>query len=67
MVAGDDDRFAQILGGALISVWSELPPEIQQQVFERAILLGHHGEPDENLREQLAHYLHEHHKRTAGH
>lgn len=62
-----DERFAQILGGALISVWSDLPVEIQHQVFERAILLGHRGERDESLREQLAQYLHDHHKRTAGH
>lgn len=64
---GDDERFSQILGGALISVWSELPSEIQQQVFERAIVLGHRGERDESLREQLAQYLHDRHKRTAGH
>jgi hypothetical protein len=35
-------------------------------LFERAVALGHQGERDEMLREQLAKYLHDHHKRTAG-
>ena len=66
-MTGEDERFSEILGGALISVWSDLPAEVQHQVFERAIRLGHRGVPDESLRERLAQYLHDHHKRTAGH
>jgi hypothetical protein len=33
-------------------------------LFERAIVLGHKGERDESLREQLAKFLHDHHART---
>jgi hypothetical protein len=46
-------------------LWSELPQELQQQLFERAVVLGHQGEQDESLREQLAKFLHDHHERTA--
>jgi hypothetical protein len=33
-------------------------------LFERAVVLGHKGERDESLREQLAKFLHDHHART---
>jgi hypothetical protein len=33
-------------------------------LFERAVVLGHKGERDESLREQLAKFLHDHHPRT---
>jgi hypothetical protein len=58
------DRFARILGAAAISIWGDLPQPIQEQLFERAVLLGHRSERDEMLREQLAKFLHDHHKRT---
>ena len=45
-------------------MWGELPQPIQEQLFECAVVLGHQGEPDEMLREQLAKYLHDHHERT---
>ncbi len=61
----DLDRFTQVMGAAIIALWSELPQEIQETLFERAVVLGHHGERDEMLREQLAKFLHDHHKRTA--
>ena len=54
-------------GGSLklaADLWSKLPQEQQQALFERAVLLGHRGERDESLREQLAKFLHEHHART---
>jgi len=67
MNAGDQiERFSRILGRAVIAAWSDLPQQVQHDLFERAILLGHEGERDESLREELAQYLHEHHKRTAG-
>ncbi|MET0670544.1 MAG: hypothetical protein ABWY66_11145 [Xanthobacteraceae bacterium] len=56
---------AQALGAAVISRWAELPQPIQEKLFEAAIVLGHQSERDENLREQLAKFLHDHHKRTA--
>jgi hypothetical protein len=58
------DRFFLVLGAAAADLWSNLPKEQQQALFERAVLLGHRGERDESLREQLAKFLHEHHART---
>jgi hypothetical protein len=57
-------RYFLILGAASADLWSELPQELQHRLFERAIVLGHQGEPDESLREQLAKFLHDHHART---
>jgi hypothetical protein len=66
-MAGDEgsERFAKILGVAALDLWSNLPQEIQQQLFERAVLVGHQTERDESLREQLAQFLHARHDRTA--
>jgi hypothetical protein len=60
-----DPRIVQALGTAAIHLWSDLPREIQEKVFETAVALGHRGERDENLREQMAKFLHDHHPRTA--
>jgi hypothetical protein len=60
------NRFAHAMGVAALDLWSDLPQEIQQQLFERAVLAGHKTERDESLREQLAQFLHDHHERTAG-
>jgi hypothetical protein len=57
-------RYLLVLGAAAADLWSELPPELQQTLFERAVVLGHQTERDESLREQLAKFLHEHHTRT---
>jgi hypothetical protein len=62
-----DDRqnaFKLALGTAVVHVWGELPQEIQEKLFEHAVVAGHHSERDESLREELAKYLHEHHERT---
>src|ERR1700722_92210 len=59
------DRFCLILGSAALALWADLPQVIQEQLFERAVLIGHQGERDEMLREQLAKFLHDHHKRTT--
>jgi hypothetical protein len=64
-VNDNPERFVSVLGEATIALWSELPQEIQQQLFERAVRLGHRSERDESLREQLAQFLHDHHERTA--
>jgi hypothetical protein len=61
----ENQRMAQVLGAAVISRWAELPQPIQEKLFEAAIVLGHQTEQDESLREQLAKFLHDHHKRTA--
>jgi hypothetical protein len=57
-------RYLMILGAAAADLWSTLPQELQHTLFERAIVLGHQGEGDESLREQLAKFLHDHHART---
>jgi len=62
----NSDRFAHVLGLAALDLWSDLPRELQQTLFERAVLLGHQTERDESLREQLAQFLHHHHERTTG-
>ena len=49
------DRFCRILGSAALALWADLPP----------VLIGHQSERDEMLREQLAKFLHDHHKRTT--
>lgn len=59
-----EGRFAPLLGEAAIHLWAELPRDIQERLFEHAVVIGHKGERDESLREQLARFLHERHKRT---
>jgi hypothetical protein len=58
------DRYLRALGAAAADLWSDWPQELQHQLFERAVILGHKGERDESLREQLAKFLHDHHART---
>ena len=60
-----NERMARVLGAAVISRWAELPQDLQEKLFEAAIVLGHQTERDESLREQLAKFLHDHHKRTT--
>ncbi|MGP0088919.1 MAG: hypothetical protein ACLPKB_03005 [Xanthobacteraceae bacterium] len=57
-----ESRISRILGAAVISRWGDLPHDIQHELFEEAIKLGHRGEPDESLREELARFLHERRK-----
>ena len=59
------ERFVAALGLAALDLWAELPQEVQQVLFEQAVVRGHHTERDESLREQLAQFLHDHHERTA--
>jgi hypothetical protein len=59
-----DSRYAMALGQAVIKAWGELPQDIQQRLFEDAVVAGHHSERDESLREQLAVFLHDRHPRT---
>jgi len=58
------ERYFLVLGAAAADLWSDLPQELQQSLFERAVVLGHKSERDESLREQLAKFLHDHHART---
>jgi hypothetical protein len=59
-----NDRYCLALGVAALDLWSNLPPTLQETLFERAVILGHRSECDESLREQLAKFLHDHHPRT---
>jgi hypothetical protein len=61
----DGERMPRVLGAAVIATWSELPRDIQEKLFEKAVVLGHLSERDESLREQLAQFLHQHHTRTS--
>jgi len=60
----DEARFSPLLGGAAIHVWADLPRDVQEKLFEHAVVIGHKSERDESLREQLAKFLHERNKRT---
>jgi hypothetical protein len=59
-----DGQFARLLGSAAIHLWGELPQSAQEKLFEHAVLVGHQSEADESLRERLAQFLHDRHKRT---
>lgn len=60
----NEGRFAPLLGQAAIHLWADLPRDTQERLFEHAVVIGHKGERDESLREQLAKFLHDRHKRT---
>jgi len=60
----NESRFAPLIGTAVLHLWAELPAAIQEKLFEHAVIIGHQDEADENLREQFARFLHDHHPRT---
>lgn len=53
------DEIMTALGRAVAASWGDLPPEIQQKLFEAAVSAA-----GENAREELATYLHQQHPRT---
>jgi hypothetical protein len=53
-------ELTRALGEAVIRIWSNLPQDVQIQLFEEAI--ASQGEP---IRSQLAVFLHDKHSRTA--
>jgi hypothetical protein len=57
-MAEDEDDFALRLGRAAISVWGDIPRDLQEALFETAT----RGRDD--LRQPLALLLHERHPRT---
>lgn len=61
MIMKDNERFAPLLGAAVIKNWGNLPQEIQQDLFEGAVAAG---QSDASLRERLAIFLHREHPRT---
>lgn len=63
--SGDREQaFTRALGTAVVHVWAQLPRDVQEKLFEHAVIAGHQCERDESLREELAMYLHDHHERT---
>jgi len=68
MMRPDSDRewASHLLGRAVIDVWSGLPQDVQQKLFEQAVLAAEIRH-DAGMRERLAKFLHDHHARTAGH
>jgi len=54
----NDDRFAKLLGDAAISVWGDMPRDIQEALFETAM------RDHDDLRHDLAKLLHDRHPRT---
>jgi hypothetical protein len=54
------DQIFCALGQAVAKVWSQLPQEIQHNLFEAAV--ASQGEP---MRQQLAVFLHHKHQRTS--
>jgi len=57
-MADGSERFANLLGMAAMDVWSEMPRDIQEALFETA-MKGRDGE-----REEFARLLHDRHPRT---
>jgi hypothetical protein len=55
-----DDRLFVALGRAASALWSDLPQEFQQRLFEEAVMFQ-----GEALRQPLAIYLHDRHERTT--
>jgi hypothetical protein len=58
-MSDDITRFADVTGRAALRLWPDLPRDIQEQLFEDAV------GSDDDLRYELAVYLHAHHPRTA--
>ena len=54
----DHDKFAELIGEAAISVWGDMPRDIQEALFEAAM------RDRAELRHDLARLLHERHPRT---
>lgn len=54
------DQLSRALGEAVLAIWGKLPHDVQQHVFEQAVL-----SQGESIRQQLAVFLHAKHPRTS--
>jgi hypothetical protein len=52
-------EFERLLGKAALALWSDLPRDVQENLFETAVA------GDVIIRSHLALYLHDHHPKTA--
>ena len=53
------NEFERLLGRAALRLWPDLPRDVQEKLFERAVPL------DQAIRNRLAIFLHDRHPRTA--
>jgi hypothetical protein len=54
------DQLTRALGEAVVRMWSKLPQEVQNHLFQEAVT-----SQGESIRSQLAVFLHDKHPRTA--
>jgi hypothetical protein len=54
------DQLTRVLGEAVIRIWSNLPQDVQNHLFEEAV-----SSQGESIRSQLAVFLHDKRSRTA--
>jgi hypothetical protein len=59
MMNNSTHEFERLLGKAALALWSDLPRDVQETLFESAVA------GDIIIRNQLASYLHNHHPKTA--
>jgi hypothetical protein len=54
------EQLTRALGEAVIRIWSNLPQDVQNHLFQEAV-----ASQGESMRSQLAVFLHDKHSRTA--
>jgi hypothetical protein len=54
------DQLTRALGEAVVRIWSDLPQDVQNHLFQEAVTAQ-----GETIRATLALFLHEKHRRTA--
>lgn len=54
------DQLTRALGDAVIRIWSNLPQDVQNHLFQEAV-----SSQGESIRSQLAIFLHDKHSRTS--
>jgi hypothetical protein len=54
------DQITRALGEAVVRIWSNLPQDVQNHLFQEAVT-----SQGESIRSQLAMFLHEKHSRTS--
>ena len=54
------DQLTRALGDAVIRIWSNLPQDVQNHLFQEAV-----ASQGESIRSQLAIFLHHKHSRTS--
>jgi hypothetical protein len=59
MMSNSTLEFERLLGKAALSLWPHLPRNVQESLFEAAVV------GDVTIRNHLASYLHDHHPKTA--